>query len=376
MGSFFVYLAQPLTITNNIASFINVNVFVRAGRDFNFYGYNALSSIYPPTALAPPASTRDALTELDEQDDFEVQSTITPFNVISEPVETNKDLSDEFRPVIQNMYKPIISVRDILRRFQKALSGTIESNVGGSSSGVYIPLVNIIGMPNAISYRNNIYSLCSLFHGFKGSLKFKISLSPVTATGTLVYPGNLPIYVAYLPPTHITNSSSTSLNTFGNTPGSLSGTPTTVYLEQLREGSGVGGLSGYTFETTHPSPLVVASSLNGFVEFEVDIQTIFRYSILTKTFDSAQDYATALGALYIYTDTTVPVSSATTFRYSLQCGFGDDARLGFQVYNPNFQMCNKLADPGIGGVPTFLPLDFNQAINTSIRDAWYFTKTT
>ena len=116
--------------------------------------------------------------------------------------------------------------------------------------------------------------------------------------------------------------------------------------------------------------------LNGFVEFEVDIQTIFRYSILTKTFDSAQDYATALGALYIYTDTTVPVSSATTFRYSLQCGFGDDARLGFQVYNPNFQMCNKLADPGIGGIPTFLPLDFNQTINTSIRDAWYFTKTT
>lgn len=381
MGSFFVYLAQPLTVTNNIATTINVNVFVRAGSDFNFYGYNALSCMYPPSAAAAPLLVRDALSELSDQsssqEEFVPQSTITPFNVISEPVETNKDNTESYEPVIQNMYKPLVSVRDIVRRFHKVLVGTMRSNVtGANSAGEYIPIINIIGMPNTVSYRNSLYAICSLFHGFKGSLKFKLSVAPVDTTGATSLTNGVPVYVVYLPPTHQGNVSSNSLLNFGNTPSSLTGTPTTNYLIQLQESIGVGALSGYANATSHPSPLFVGSSRNGFVEFEIDIQTIFRFNILTKTFENDQDYATGLGALYVYIDPNIVLPSSPSLNYTLYCGFGDDARLGFQVYNPNFTISYKTADPAIGAVPTFLPLDFNQTMSTPILNNWYYTKTT
>ena len=146
--------------------------------------------------------------------------------------------------------------------------------------------------------------------------------------------------------------------------------------DQLLAGATQPTLSDFVGVGTYPSPLQIYSSKDGVLEFEIDLQTIFRYNIINRNIGFTEG-ASALGGIVICApNNTFDPATTTPPRVEVFVALGDDARLGYQVFNPLLAWTNKTTAPSIGAVGTLIPPDFNATIPLANSNAWYYTKTT
>ena len=104
--------------------------------------------------------------------------------------------------------------------------------------------------------------------------------------------------------------------------------------DQLLAGATQPTLSDFVGVGTYPSPLQIYSSKDGVLEFEIDLQTIFRYNIINRNIGFTEG-ASALGGIVICApNNTFDPATTTPPRVEVFVALGDDARLGYQVFNP------------------------------------------
>jgi len=184
-GMYYIYLAQPLTINSTIPNDVRFNIYLSAGDDFTFMGYAT-----KPVEIAYPYLQTNAIRS-EEEHEFRAEAT-SSFPVNSQDDLLNKR-EEKIKPDLDIDFRPIVSVRDYIRRFHKVYSdrftyeeitengGVIRLDVAEltgcqnyqSPGGMGFPGFNadIFGMPsNPLSLINNMY------YGYSGGFKFKVNL--------------------------------------------------------------------------------------------------------------------------------------------------------------------------------------------------------
>ena len=242
-GMYYIYLAQPLTLNATVPNDVRFNIYLSAGEDFTFMGYAT-----KPVEIAYPYLQTNAI-RLPDDTDFKAEATS------SFPVNSQDDLLNKreqrIKPDLDIDFRPIVSVRDYIRRFHKIFSERISYDYLKESGGLYMmdisdltgcqlisrpvdvgfPTFNasIFGMPsNPLSLINN------MFYGYSGGFKFKVNVIGLEFSE-----------IWYVPPDYSFNSST---NRWLNTVPLDEGHITTNVQEALLE----------TFQFPSDGPILLA----------------------------------------------------------------------------------------------------------------------
>lgn len=177
-GVYYIYLAQPLVGNGSVPSEIEFSIYVSAGEDFQFYGYasSALASATSAVTFEGESATMQSISD---------QSQVTSAGVVSDPGP-------------DDMMRPIVSVRDYIRRLYKVETLRYKADDLAKYQGlVSIDVAEILGrrrFSNAVSVKwehsNPLATISRMFLATNGGLKFKLVLTGTTcATAWYVPPG-------------------------------------------------------------------------------------------------------------------------------------------------------------------------------------------
>lgn len=187
-GVVYGYLVQPLTFNSNVPLAVSFNVYFTGGDDLEFFGYaveNLLLSATPRQAITlTPAGQQDSkvlekqrslnisegIEELVKDIVFKPEADVT-VGVSSQSEVLNNDSDDVVHPFTRQ-FRPIISIRDYLRRFHQLPTKNVapsDVNKGVYTISVYELLFRSGYLPPNVAMRLN-------FFGMRGGLKFKFKI--------------------------------------------------------------------------------------------------------------------------------------------------------------------------------------------------------
>jgi hypothetical protein len=178
-GMYYIYLAQPLVTNGAVPTEIEFSIYVSAGEDFQFYGY----------AASPLGILTSAVSEFKAQSatmqSIAEQAQVTSAGVISDPGP-------------DDMMRPIVSVRDYLRRMYKVETLRYKAEDLNTYHGlVSIDVAEILGrrqfnssLVNRWEHASPLSTISRMFLATNGGLKFKLVVTGATcATAWYVPPG-------------------------------------------------------------------------------------------------------------------------------------------------------------------------------------------
>jgi len=350
-GVIYVYLLQPLMATPAVATSININVFVRAGPDFRFYGYQDM--------LGFSANVNSSIITLsDSKDDegipeFIAEASVAPYNVTVNDVLTNKEnsvvdaeVSDD---ILCNRMRPIISIRDFIRRPQVTQRILFPQNTETLS-------INISDLLNGVSPRTStsMQALRTFFLGFKGGIRIRINVIHETdKAGT--------VSARYVPPLYKRAATSFVEN---DLPVASELLNITKYGWRPTDFS-----PGYTGGMQYPVNMA-AVSLNDYLEFELPLENIFKFNLFKGYY--INEAAMGLGDIIVTIPRYYTLSDLYNTYLEVWVSYSDEARFGFQAYNPKFYWTYATAT---GASPAFTTDDFNKDISDTAKNAFFYTKT-
>lgn len=209
LGMYYVYLAQPLVVNGSVVGNAAFNVYISAGDDFSFYGYNVnpLRIILPYQASDPPpslAGSRD-LEKEESADAIVAQGdSINEDSKVPEPVGLQKEVTfseaPQTIPYDTSIMRPIVSIRDLMRRMY--LMGKYKYTIDAvtSSRGIFsydvATLLGLRSLQGSITGgvrsadSGTLRTLQNLFHGYAGGARIKIVVNGASnATAWYVPPG-------------------------------------------------------------------------------------------------------------------------------------------------------------------------------------------
>jgi len=371
-GMLYIYLLQPLVANSTIASFIDVNVFVSAMDDFRFYGPCDFNGIRPISAAGPTfdgettlldsmVTTWRAQSMRDQPHsdtvcyaptDIDTLAPQVPFNVPDPKISVvsntiTREWCEELG--LDRMSKPLTSVRDIMRRF------TTAYKMNSTSNAVLIPLKVLVALAES---PQNV--LTHMFYGIKGGLRFRLKWEITGNVASVQEP-----MVYYIPPRYTLPPGASSFNEQSAFNPLFTGAFPVTFRTIA-----IGG--GYTNPNaaTYPVQFKMFQSHEGYSEFEVPIETIFRFNTIGTVSDIlASDSAHALGHIVIIQPGAF--ADATSFMY-LEMALADETRLGFQVRNPDVSVVYNTTtlDTQAG-----FPVDFTPNPNPLDISKFFYTKT-
>lgn len=145
-GIYRIYALLPLVTNASAPSSVRFNVFISAGSDFNFFGYG-VEPLYPIPFVAQAAEF-----------------------VSSSSQEGIVNVLSDHQPVFARKFRPIVSVRDYIRRFQR----TCINKVSPERLVAVVPITDILGYhASSTTYFATSKIMRSYFYGATGGLKFK-----------------------------------------------------------------------------------------------------------------------------------------------------------------------------------------------------------
>jgi hypothetical protein len=214
-GVVYGYLVQPLTFNSNVPLTVNFNVYFSAGDDLEFYGYAVdnmqltaaprlvfantpeeqnSTSDYSATELKsklPPGEIATGIEEIVKDVIFKPEADVT-VGVSSQDEVLNVDEDSVVHPFTRQ-FRPIVNVRDYLRRFHQLSTKTItptEVNRGVYTISIYDLIFRGAYLPPNVAMRLNYF-------GMRGGLKFKFKVV-----------GGMGASIKYLPPSKYSNGPS------------------------------------------------------------------------------------------------------------------------------------------------------------------------
>jgi len=348
-GMLYVYLLQPLVVNATVSPSINVNVFVTVRDDFRFYGYSDLVGFNTERTVSgedPPPPSSSAV--------FKTECSTIPFNTDPCPVLTNDNQLTDPPDIVamRRLMRPITSIRDIVRRFH-----LVKRAVLTNPAQTYFGYVTDLFFGENALDESPFQTIAKFFSGIKGGLRIRARLVPLLPNSSL---GTIGLKAYYYPPVYLT-----SANEFGTlpytTPSDYSATLSPSWTPADFPGGYVGGMQ-------YPPQMSIISSHGSYVEFELPIETIFRYHLVHNR-GSLAGAATSMGVFAFIADTP-PVGS---YVLEIYAAYADETRLGVQTSCPDWHWTNKIEG---GAVPSWLPLDFNRDISVSAQSSYFYNKTT
>jgi hypothetical protein len=318
------YLVQPLVTSGAVPTSIEFHVYMSGGGDFQFYGY----STDPIDVVQNPVQLVKTLleTQARENEMASEQEDVASENEKRKPVNRRKlrAQSGEAETIVgasgqadvmlekissaeeclrNDDFRPIVSVRDYVRRMQL---------VDVISTSVPIGLTYAYPVANVFRSKTPLGAFTRLYHGLTGGLRLRAT---VTLTGATSSP-----IVKYLPPgTWMPGGVVTPLSTapldFTTLLETSAGSITTTMRQDY---------SFYT--TTHGSSQTHT--------FEFTIPNMSPKRFITPYLE---DFPSDLGFLLFtcYAPETSPLN------IKIFAGLADEARLGYQVVSPGFSVPMK-----------------------------------
>lgn len=375
-GMSYIYLLQPLVLTDNVSTSVEFNVYMRCKPNFSFYGYSTdpvtLSSGFSSSLVSSDQSNLTdfekikVYTELDipkpptkpevnppntqTKPPTETSSTnlVTPVfpkkkkknsnlvEYVSESAEvmnTPSSQTDILEPIkttqtnlINERMIPLVDVRPLLRRFQWAQTKTYTATVAGSGT-VEIPLQEIIGTITSTLARGSNAVIPQMFYGFNGGLKLKIKVKGSSSSS-----------VRFIPPNMCCSSSGIEYkrtqpdtSQFGYwLEEDVAGTNPSVMSEMA-------SASAISLDSTGSSAFSVTLH-----EVVIPNTSIYNFIGSTEFFrgvSAVGGAANSSGDLgFLYLDMNVPQGGTATI--TVFSAYTDETRFGFQVYAPVLNLPN------------------------------------
>lgn len=207
MGMYYIYLLQPLVANGTVPTEVRFNMYISAGEDFQFYGYSTEPAriSYPFIVSSAPAS-RDPQEEPNFPE-FQAQGEVVDAKVsteISQQQEINFTHPEEKIPYQSVDFRPIVSVRDFIRRPYKVFRARYTNPELSAAKGlVRIDVADLLGvrLPSEVlgsSYTSFAAStlrlIKSMFLGYAGGGRFKIVVSGTSGASAWYVPPNFGTY--------------------------------------------------------------------------------------------------------------------------------------------------------------------------------------
>lgn len=411
-GVYYIYLYQPLVTNGTVSSSVAFNVYISAGDDFDLMGYATLPLVQYYDKYYIPSSVRESNRDLiDLKTDNELTEEISGFvaeATAANPVNNQQDLSLQKHPRDNHLdydLRPIKSVREYVRRFNKLFSSRLDYNSSVELEGCrYISISEMLNLiPRSSSdtnpsswgmYSNPLSIISGMYLGFTGGTKYKIQVTGVNIVeawyvppGTIISengtwkstvpllttssPTDLAVLEQFKFPDHFANAFAKPMP-FYSTP--------TVTME--RPNFTISTADTYVSGGDASSETHSTLATTAIMEFEVPYMSPLRFvgssSKTTRVpyLNAAQNYFVGdMG--HIVLRIAQPMDGAgygSGVVLDVYAAVADEARFGYQVYAPavstgSFAVDGKVyqAIPYINPTTTLAPL----ATNVSAKACYY-----
>jgi len=185
-GMYYIFLAQPLTLNATLPNDVRFNIYISAADDFTFMGYATR-----PVNIAYPFLQSNAIRNDDAEEKFTAEA--TTLNPVNSQFEITNKQTPEIKPDLDIDFRPIVSVRDYIRRFHKVYSQRIKPNqlydsghiikleISDLVGNVYTTTPSQVGFPTFDTHifaspSNPMTLINNMFYGYSGGYKFKLNI--------------------------------------------------------------------------------------------------------------------------------------------------------------------------------------------------------
>lgn len=190
-GMYYIYLAQPLVLSGQVATEVEFNVYISAGEDFEYYGYSTLNLETLSRGASGSFSAQSVMVEPSKQSDL-----------ANKVVYSNPSAPKNFRPVV--------STREFIRRFAQV--ATVDLTTASSRGGEYdtktikisdlFSRYSVLATDTSNNSSNFQRVIRQFYFGQTGGLKFKFHFYNAQDAQVKFSPPT-PVYIATSNPTQV-----------------------------------------------------------------------------------------------------------------------------------------------------------------------------
>jgi len=377
-GMVYIYLLTPLTSSASVATQVDFNIYFSAAEDLQFYGYSTdrlrnplFESAFKPTLRNPtrkqitiseaysgiknaknnqtygkPTKKQQTqkITEksiLVDNDTSQVLKllkfeTHSADNKVTVETSSQEQLLEQGETeenfLRSDDYKPIINLRDIIRRLTHI--STIPLPFDGSNKGVFP--ISIDELLSSSSVLTAMQYMTGNYHGFTGGLKFKVLMYGV-ASGSVrfVPPGTYSTAIGQVLPTRVGSSATNPAVFDSNSEALVGGYPCSAPVQESRvstlpHGSGSNSpILSYEFTIPNMNPKRFLNYSN-----------LFTNPVILPPGD--------MGTL-LFSLTNISGESTTVRKMQVFMSFTDESRFGYQCLSQVLQVDTTISvvDPTV-----------------------------
>lgn len=197
-GMYYIYVAQPLVISDSSPNNVEFNVFMVGDNDLTFYGYTTATTYNSSFGIVANPSRFAA-----KETEFEAQS--GHIRVMNEPqTQKHETRADDKIHCLQHMTRlmPTLDIRPFIRRMYKSQThqALIEQTV---TINVAVPLSSFLGENPAEWNYTPIETFSRMYYGKTVGFKFRcvVSLFRIDPTESITNVDQISLRVYYVPQT-------------------------------------------------------------------------------------------------------------------------------------------------------------------------------
>jgi len=385
-GMYYLYLAQPLVTNGTVSKSVNFNIYYSMGDDACFYGYatdnaQSLKSTETKaesyknlmgqlgyTEMKKAFSEAEQLEKTELKREFVTQSdTVFPTNDDENLIETPQERETSYLDC--ETHRPITSFRDIVRRLVPVFGRKYSTEEVVETQGVLVfPISDLLGitkdLPQSPFYGNasSLHSIRRLFLGMDGGVKVKVKIQ-----------GANNAYVTYVPPATNVSPGSTTKIAYACSPkppnsgfnAAYNSRSYSILSQAIRQSTNRQEAANYQVVDARMNTIYPGTDRRNAVSadeaiFDLEIPNLnpCRFVGSSAIYDPKEltiDMCDDLGNLVISvknTDDREAEVQARGFFLSIDMGFTDETRLGYQVKSA------ELKYPALPIGPGFIATDY------------------
>lgn len=330
-GMYYIYLMQPLVSSANVPDTVGLNVYISAAEDFQFFGLSTsnLEMVAQAETLSTPSSQDDVL------------------NIVNDRQEVDED-----------DFKPMVSVRDYIRRVVQG-----PTIAGGSFRSVGDSLVATISVADLLRRKSFIGRqayprvIRKFFLGVRGSFKLKFVVHGVQEATVKYYPPHM-VFAKTLTNafeyTEIVSTDPTSNadNLLSHAYPNSTDSPTRdkYPFPYLERGADFTPMYSQEIDVVEPPTKRIYSYGKVALECAVPLASVLDFVGSGNESDNSTDrtYARDYGNIVItaFKYKNAPADDTLAPFIVPYIGYGDDTRLGFNVFSPPVRSPGTLFEDG------------------------------
>lgn len=308
-GMFYIFLVQPLVISDNTPTEANFNVYLRCKNDFRFYGYSTVGAEIRKfsDAIIPPPTAAEFFAESTDNPVMNMPNTDQPLLDLDKPKDES---NDDIR------MKPILHLRDLIRRMQFVTKLKIDPSTDGVAKG----FLDIAALLELKTLSGNVtpmnINLMHMYNGILGGVKIKLVTNSADFN------------VEYIPPSVVSGNQIIPATTDYFLP---------TFYDTAKTGADRDGEAGsYPFvELPHNIyPDFLNSSQRTGLDVHIPMNSMFRFNGNSEWAANTGAVGTFLTSNFGQLVFSGTMKTGNPLIIYVYMGFDDETRLGFHTMAP------------------------------------------